>query len=103
MAFSLALILIFTNFIFFIGFLGLLLSVRSSFFVIISIEIMTISINLNFLFFSIFLNDDIGIIFNFFIIIFSACEIVLILTYFIYNFKKLNNIDDIESFLLLKY
>ena len=103
MIFSLTLVLVLSNIIFFLGFFSLIFAIRSSFYIILSIETMVIAINVNFLFYSIFLNSLTGILFNFFIIILSATEVVVLLTFFVVYFKKTNNMDLKESFTTLKY
>lgn len=102
MLFSLTLLLIFSNSLFFIGLFGLFFLIKSNFFIIVSIETMLISINLNFLYHSIYLNLNTGIIFNFYIIIISAAEIVILLSFFIVYFKRINILDINESIFLLK-
>jgi len=103
MILSLTLVLIMSNIVFFIGFFSLIFAIRSSFFIILSVETMIIAININFLFHSIFLNSILGLLFNFFIIVLSATELVVLLTFFIVYFKKVNNMDLLESFSLIKY
>ena len=103
MIFSLSLVLVMSNVVFFIGFFSLVFAIRSSFFVVLSIETMIIAININFLFHSIFLNSIAGLLFNFFIIVLSATELVVLLTFFIVYFKRINNMDLIESFSLIKH
>jgi len=103
MIFSLSLILIMSNIVFFIGLFSLVFAIRSSFFIVLSVETIIIAININFLFHSIFLNSVTGLLFNFFIIILSATELVVLLTFFIVYFKRVNNMDLIESFSLIKH
>jgi len=74
--------------IFFIGLFSFFLSKKNYFFMIISLEILFISINLNFAVASIYLDDILGMYFIIFILAVSGAEISLGLAIFILLYKK---------------
>jgi len=103
MLFQLLVILIVSSILFFLGAFGFLLfSIRSNFFVLISFEVMFLSVNLNFFFFSLYIDSLQGILFIFFIIVISAVEIVIFLSFFVVYYRKLFVGDSTESFSLIK-
>lgn len=71
---NLYLLLILTSFIFTIGTLGLVLNRKNILIIIMSIELMLLSVNLNFIIFSIYLDDIIGQLFVIFILTVAATE-----------------------------
>ena len=74
--------------IFFMGLFSFFLSKKNYFFMIISIEIMLISINLNFAAASIYLDDIFGVYYIIFILALSGSEISLGLAIFILLYRK---------------
>lgn len=102
MLFSLTVILIFSNILFFIGILGFIFALKSNFFIIIAVETMFISINVNFLFFSIYLNSIQGISFVFYIIIISAAELAILLSFFIVYYKRVYLLENVVCLKNLK-
>lgn len=103
MLFTLNIILILMNILFFFGVLGFYFTYKSSFFAIIAVETIFLAININFLFFSIFLNSIQGLLFIFYIIIISAAEIVILLSFFILYFKRVFFFDFNESLRSIKW
>ena len=83
-------LLIFNFFLFLIGFLGLVLNKKNFLILLISIEIILLSINLNFVFFSLYLDDILGQIFVLFILTVAATESALGLA-IITNYYQLTN------------
>lgn len=89
---------IFNNFIinfflFCLGLLGIILNKQNIMIIIISMEIILLSINLNFIFFSIFIDDLIGQLFSFLILIIAAAESTIGLALIIIFFKINKNIS----------
>ena len=103
MLFTLNIVLVLINILFFLGLLGFYFTYKSNFFVIVAVETIFLSININFLFFSIFLNSMQGILFVFYIIIISAAEIVILLSFFILFFKRVFLFDFNESLKTIKW
>lgn len=66
--------LVITSTVFFIGVLGVLLNRKNILLIIMSIELLLLSINLNFIIFSTFLDDITGQIFVLFILTIAATE-----------------------------
>ena len=92
MIFSLTLVLVLSNIIFFLGFFSLIFAIRSSFYIILSIETMVIAININFLF---YLNSS---FFYLYYIIYRTKFLVLLEYKLIFNTNKLfilNYVNDI--------
>ena len=82
---------IFVSFIiFFFGLLGLLISKRNSFLILVSLEIIFMSIHLNFTLSSLFLDDIFGMLMVLYILAISGCEISLGLALFILLFRTKN-------------
>lgn len=77
--------------LFIIGLFGLFLSRKNIILIIISLEILLLSMNYSFLFFSLYLDDILGELFSLFILTIGACEssiglALLICYYRIYKF-----------------
>jgi NADH-quinone oxidoreductase subunit K len=77
--------------LFIIGLFGLFLSRKNIILIIISLEILLLSMNYSFLFFSLYLDDVLGELFSLFILTIGACEssiglALLICYYKIYKF-----------------
>lgn len=66
--------LIFSLQLFLIGIWGLFLNRKNIIIMLMSIELLLLSVNLNFIFFSVYLNDQIGQIFSLFILTIAAAE-----------------------------
>ena len=71
---NLSYILSITTAIFVIGILGLVLNRKNILIIILSIELMLLSVNLNFILFSVYLDDVLGQIFVIFILTVAAAE-----------------------------
>lgn len=67
-------ILTITSIVFFIGILGIILNRKNILIIIMSIELLLLSINLNFAVFSVYLDDVVGQIFVLFILTIAATE-----------------------------
>lgn len=61
-------------FLFFIGSCGIILNKKNIIFILMSIELMLLAINLNFIIFSIYLDDILGQVFALFILTVAAAE-----------------------------
>jgi len=61
-------------FLFFLGFLGILNNRKNLLYVLISLELILLCLNLNFIIFSIYLDDIYGQIFSLFILTIAAAE-----------------------------
>jgi len=88
--------------LFLIGMLGLVLNRKNILIIIMSIELMLLSVNLNFLVFSIYLDDIIGQIFVLFILTIAATEsaiglAVLTVYYKLKNTIQIEKIKNIKS------
>lgn len=90
--FNLNLILLTTIILFTIGLTGLILNRKNFLIVIISIELLLLSINLNFVIFSVYLDDIIGQIFVLFILTIAATESAIGLAILIIYYKIKNKI-----------
>jgi len=89
-----------TNIILFlIGVMGLVLNRKNILIIIMSIELMLLSVNLNFIIFSIYLDDIIGQIFVLFILTIAASESALGLAILVvyYKLKNTIKIDKIKN------
>jgi len=89
---NLNLLLLSTILLFIIGLVGLILNRKNFLIVIISIELLLLSINLNFVIFSIYLDDIIGQIFVLFILTIAATESAIGLAILIIYYKIKNKI-----------
>lgn len=84
--------------LFVIGLLGIFINRKNIIVVLMSLELMLLSVNINMVTFSIFLNDLGGQVFTFFILTVAAAEVAIglaILTVFFRN-KGSVEIDDID-------
>ena len=90
--FNLNLTLLTTIILFIIGLVGLILNRKNFLIVIISIELLLLSINLNFVIFSIYLDDIVGQIFVLFILTIAATESAIGLAILIIYYKINNKI-----------
>ncbi|MFQ3306773.1 MAG: NADH-quinone oxidoreductase subunit K [Candidatus Midichloriaceae bacterium] len=93
--------LIFTSILFLIGLIGVIINRKSLINILLSIEIILLSVNLNFVIFSRLLGDITGQIFMLFILSVAAAEAVIGLAILIIFFRKNRNID-IDSSGILK-
>lgn len=85
--------------LFLIGGLGLVLNRKNIIIIIMSIELMLLSVNLNFLIFSIYLDDIVGQVFVLFILTIAATESAIglaILTVY-YKLKNTIKIEQIKN------
>lgn len=87
------------NFILFnIGLFGILLNKKNLIIILISLEILLMSINLNFIFFSIYLDDILGEIFSLLILTVAAAESAIGLSIIVVYFRlkgsiKMNSLN----------
>lgn len=61
-------------FLFFVGSCGIILNKKNIIFILMSIELMLLAINLNFIIFSVYLDDILGQIFSLFVLTVAAAE-----------------------------
>ena len=85
-----------TSIVFFIGLLGIVLNRKNILIIIMSIELLLLSVNLNFAAFSIYLDDVIGQIFVLFILTIAAAESAIGLA-LITVFYRLKNSIELEA------
>jgi NADH-quinone oxidoreductase subunit K len=92
-------ILIVTSTVFFIGLLGIVLNRKNILIIIMSIELLLLSVNLNFAAFSVYLDDVVGQIFVIFILTIAAAEsaIGLALITTIYRLKNSIQLESIKK------
>lgn len=92
-------ILSLTSIIFFIGLVGIVLNRKNILIIIMSIELMLLSVNLNFAAFSIYLDDIVGQIFVLFILTIAAAEsaIGLAIITSIYRLKNSIELEPIKQ------
>uniref|UniRef100_UPI00300258E5 NADH dehydrogenase subunit 4L n=1 Tax=Cocconeiopsis kantsiensis TaxID=3082010 RepID=UPI00300258E5 len=93
-----------TSIVFFIGLIGIVLNRKNILIIIMSIELLLLSINLNFVAFSIYLDDIVGQIFVIFILTIAATESAIglaILTVF-YRLKNSIQMDPIKKNIITK-
>ena len=85
--------------IFSIGTLGIFLNRKNVIIILMSIELMLVSVNINFVAFSVFLNDMVGQVFTMFILTVAAAEasIGLAILVCFYRLKNSILIDDASS------
>jgi NADH-quinone oxidoreductase subunit K len=88
-------VLIITSIVFFIGLLGIVINRKNILIIIMSIELLLLSVNLNFAIFSIYLDDIIGQIFVIFILTVAAAESAIGLA-IITGFYRLKNSIQLE-------
>lgn len=79
--------------LFIISLLGIFLNKENIILIIMSLELMFLSINMNFIIFSYFLNNILGQIFVFFILTISAAETAIGLAILVKINKNLGNIN----------
>jgi NADH-quinone oxidoreductase subunit K len=87
--------LILTTTVFTIGLVGILINRKNILIIIMSIELLLLSVNLNFAAFSIYLDDIVGQIFVLFILAIAAAESAIGLA-ILTNFYKLKNSIELE-------
>lgn len=80
-------------FLFCIGLFGIILNRQNIIIILMSIELLLLSINLNFLYFSLFLDDIIGQVFSLLILTVAAAESAIGLAIMIVFFKIYGNIS----------
>lgn len=86
-------VLTITNIVFFIGILGIVLNRKNILIIIMSIELLLLSINLNFAVFSVYLDDVVGQIFVLFILTIAAAESAIGLAILIVFYRLKNSIE----------
>lgn len=84
---------IFTFFLFCLGLFGIILNRQNIIIILMSIELLLLSINLNFIYFSILIDDIIGQIFSLLILAVAAAESAIGLAILIVFFKLSKNIS----------
>lgn len=90
---KLSYIILITNSLFLIGLLGIVLNRKNILVIIMSIELLLLSVNLNFAVFSIYLDDVIGQIFVLFILTIAATESAIGLAMITVLYGLKNSID----------
>ena len=88
--------------IFLISFFGLIYNKKSILIILISIELILLSVNILFIVFSIYLDDIIGQIFNLFILTIAAAETSIGLSLLLVSYRVRGNIL-IDNFNLLYF
>jgi NADH-quinone oxidoreductase subunit K len=89
--------LIFTTSLFFIGLFGIILNNTNIIAILMSIELMLLSINLNFLLFSYFHQNEVGIIFALLILTVAAAESAIGLAIIVIFYRLRGNILALQS------
>ena len=84
---------IFTFFLFCLGLFGIILNRQNIIIILMSIELLLLSINLNFIYFSILIDDMIGQVFLLLILTVAAAESAIGLAIMIVFFKLSGNIS----------
>ena len=84
---------IFTFFLFCLGLFGIILNRQNIIIILMSIELLLLSINLNFIYFSILIDDIIGQVFSLLILTVAAAESAIGLAIMIVFFKLSKNIS----------
>ena len=79
--------------LFVIGIFGLFLNRKNIIILLMSIELMLLSVNINFVAFSAFLNDSVGQIFSLFILTVAAGEAAIGLAILVVYFRNVGNIE----------
>lgn len=85
-------LLIVTTLVFFIGVFGIVFNRKNIIVIIMSIELVLLSVNLNFIIFSLYLDDIIGEIFTIFILAIAAVESAIGLSLLVAFYKLTNSI-----------
>jgi len=94
-------LLVFSNLLFIIGSLGLFLTRKHAIMLLISLELLILSININFIFSSIFLDDLLGIIYSLINLTSAASESAIGLALLI-SFYRLKGGISLDLITLLK-
>jgi len=99
MTYSLQHFLILSTTVFLIGFLGVIINRKSIISILLSIELMLLSVSINFVAFSSYLNQITGQIFSIFILAIAAAESAIALAIIVLYFKNRNtiNVKDINE------
>ena len=102
MLFKIYFFLIFSLILFFIGILGIFISRKNLIIILISIELLFLSINFNFIIFSLYLDDIIGQLFSLYIFTVTASEAaiglaILIIFYRIRGVISVNFINSLKG------
>ena len=84
---------IFTFFLFCLGLFGIILNRQNIIIILMSIELLLLSINLNFIYFSVLIDDIIGQVFSLLILTVAAAESAIGLAIMIVFFKLSRNIS----------
>ena len=84
---------IFTFFLFCLGLFGIILNRQNIIIILMSIELLLLSINLNFIYFSILIDDIIGQVFSLLILTVAASESAIGLALMIVFYKLSGNIS----------
>lgn len=84
---------IFTFFLFCLGLFGIILNRQNIIIILMSIELLLLSINLNFIYFSIIIDDIIGQVFSLLILTVAAAESAIGLAIMIIFFKLYGDIS----------
>ena len=92
-------VLVLTSVVFFIGLLGIIINRKNVLIIVMSIELLLLSVNLNFAFFSIYLDDIVGQVFVIFILTIAAAEsaIGLAIITGIYRLKNSIQLEPIKK------
>lgn len=93
--------LIFAAMLFGIGIAGIIINRKNLIVLLMSIELILLSVNTNFIAFSYFLGNNVGEVFVFFILTVAAAEAAIGLAILVVLFRKLRSID-VEKLDLLK-
>jgi NADH-quinone oxidoreductase subunit K len=93
--------MILSTIIFLIGTFGIILNRKNILLIIMSVELMLLSINLNFVTFSVFLDDIVGQIFSLFIITVAAAESAIGLAIIVSHFRVCASIS-VEKIITLR-
>ena len=80
-------------FLFCLGLFGIILNRQNIIIILMSIELMLLSINLNFIYFSVFIDDIVGQMFSLFILTVAAAESAIGLAIMIVFFKIYGDIS----------
>lgn len=84
---------IFTFFLFCLGLFGIILNRQNIIIILMSIELLLLSINLNFIYFAVFIDDIIGQVFSLLILTVAAAESAIGLAIMIVFFKLYGDIS----------
>nr|YP_009178797.1 NADH dehydrogenase subunit 4L [Peronospora tabacina]ALJ78453.1 NADH dehydrogenase subunit 4L [Peronospora tabacina]ALJ78500.1 NADH dehydrogenase subunit 4L [Peronospora tabacina]AUF73388.1 NADH dehydrogenase subunit 4L [Peronospora tabacina] len=84
---------IFTFFLFCLGLFGIILNRQNIIIILMSIELLLLSINLNFIYFAVFIDDIIGQVFSLLILTVAAAESAIGLAIMIVFFKLSSDIS----------